>query len=110
MLLPLLCSTLANDVIGRLKHLETIILCGQQMNTVDSARCLLQLGKMLPHLEVSSHGEADTDDDEDTDEDSEEDSEEEGKAGVFVSCAWCTTHLDAAQPTECLASSTCRRE
>jgi hypothetical protein len=39
-------------VLGRLSCLERCTLCGQMMQTVDSARAMLALGRMLPSLEV----------------------------------------------------------
>ncbi|KAL4859010.1 hypothetical protein ACK3TF_000801 [Chlorella vulgaris] len=72
-------SDLAEQVLGRLSQLATITLCGQQMCTVDSARCILQLGKMLPGVQIQSHDEADDHlADSAEEDDDEEDSDGEG--------------------------------
>jgi hypothetical protein len=39
-------------VLGRLPSLDCLTLCGQQMGTVDSARCMVVLGRLLPALQV----------------------------------------------------------
>ena len=49
---PCCCRSLAEDVLGRLSCLERCTLCGQMMQTMDSARAMLALGRMLPSLEV----------------------------------------------------------
>ncbi|KAI3436344.1 hypothetical protein D9Q98_002397 [Chlorella vulgaris] len=72
-------SDLAEQVLGRLSQLATITLCGQQMCTVDSARCILQLGKMLPGVQIQSHDEADDHlANSEEEDDDEEDSDGEG--------------------------------
>lgn len=60
---------LAEEVLGRLPSLATLTLCGQMMQSVDSARMALTLGRMLPGLDIVSHGE------------DEESSEEEDEGG-----------------------------
>ena len=39
-------------MLGRLSCLERCTLCGQMMSSVDSARAMLALGRLLPSLEV----------------------------------------------------------
>ncbi len=40
-------------MLGRLPSLTTLTLCGQMMHSVESARMVLALGRMLPELDVS---------------------------------------------------------
>ncbi|KAL4424359.1 hypothetical protein ABPG75_001660 [Micractinium tetrahymenae] len=71
---------LAEGVLGRLRSLATLTLCGQMMQSVDSARMALALGRMLPGLDIISHGEEEEDsegDDGSAEEDSDFETDEE---------------------------------
>ncbi|PSC70886.1 small GTP-binding [Micractinium conductrix] len=50
---------LAEGVVGKLRALTCLSLCGQQMHSIDSARFMLALGRMLPGVEVTHHSEED---------------------------------------------------
>ncbi|KAL4431999.1 hypothetical protein ABPG77_000266 [Micractinium sp. CCAP 211/92] len=69
---------LAEDVLGRLPSLTTLTLCGQMMHSVESARMVLALGRMLPELDIHSHGEEGEGSDEEGDEDADEEDSDLG--------------------------------
>ncbi|PRW59706.1 small GTP-binding isoform A [Chlorella sorokiniana] len=71
-----MCGSMAESVVGRLRSLATLTLCDQMMHSVDSARCMHALGRLLPDLEIVTHDEA---------EDEEEEEEEEEEESIFDS-------------------------